>query len=158
MPFLYHFDTAADVGSISTWCSSAIWEKFYGKFFLYEYIMGLASWMLPCEILVFFLFWRLPRISYFHGRVQPIIIFSQMLWILSIRLIEREINMHLYCSQWQLDAELYNSREKTHWTLEYCIIKFGWNIDLQPKISTQLKRSDCEKKIPDCCKINFACN
>ena len=59
-----------------------------------------------------FLFWRMPRISYFHGRVQPIIIFSQMLWILSIRLIEREINMHIYCSQWQLDAKLYNSREK----------------------------------------------
>ena len=60
-----------------------------------------------------------------------------MLWILSIRLIEREIDMH--------DAELYNSREKNHWTLEYCIIKFGWNINLQPQISTQLKRSDWEK-------------
>ena len=93
-----------------------------------------------------FLFWRLPRISYFHGRVQPIIIFSQILWILSIRLIVREINMHTNCSQWQLSPELCNSREKkTYWTLDYCIIKFGWNIDLQPKIDAQLKRSNCER-------------
>ena len=144
MPFLYHFDISADVGSISTWCSSAIWEKFYGNFFIRIY-NGISQSDVTIENTYIFLFWRLPRISYFHGRVQPIIIFSQMLWTLSIRLIEREINMHIYCSQWQLDAALYNSREKTHWTLEYCIIKFGWNIDLQPKIYTQLKRSDCEK-------------
>ena len=120
-------------------------RNFMASFFIRIY-NGISQLNVTMRNTCFFLFWRLPRISYFHGRVQPIIIFSQMLWILSIRLIEREINMHLYCSQWQLDAELYNSREKTHWTLEYCIIKFGWNIDLQPKISTQLKRSDCEKK------------
>ena len=148
MPFLYYFDIAADDGSISSWCSSAIWEKFYGKFFWYEYIMVLASWMLPCKILIYFLIFDVCHefpISMEELNCKPIIIFSQMLWILSIRLIEREINMHIYCSQLQFDAELYNSREKTHWTLEYCIIKFGWNIDLQPKISNQLKRSYCEK-------------
>ena len=105
----------------------------------YEYIMGLANWMLPCKILIFSYFdvcHEFP-ISMEELNCKPIIIFGQMLCILSIRLIEREIDMH--------DAELYNSREKTHWTVEYCIIKFGWNIDLQPKISTQLKRSDCEK-------------
>ena len=49
------------------------------------------------------------------------------------------------------DSLMMNCRileKKTHWTLRYCILKFGWNIDLQPKISTQLKRSDYEKKIP----------
>ena len=48
-------------------------------------------------------------------------------------------------------------KQKTHWTLGYCILKFGWNIDLQPKISTQLKRSDCENK-SRLLKINVACN
>ena len=91
---------------------------------------GISQLDVTMQNIYIFLFWRLPRVSYFHGRVQPIIIFSQMLWILSIRLIEREINMHIYCSQWQLDAELYDSREKTLWILEYCIIKFCWNIDL----------------------------
>ena len=43
---------------------------------------------------------------------EPVLIFSQMLWILSIRLIERETDMRIYCSQWQLDDELYNSREE----------------------------------------------
>ena len=37
---------------------------------------------------------------------KPVLIFSQMLWILSIRLIERETDMRIYCSQWQLDDEL----------------------------------------------------
>ena len=109
---LYQFDIAADVGSISTWCSSAIWDKFYGKFFFIRIYNGISQMNVTMRYTCVFLFWRLPRISYFHGRVQPIIIFSQMLWILSTRLIEREINMHIYCSQWQLDAELYNSREK----------------------------------------------
>ena len=35
-----------------------------------------------------------------------VLIFSQMLWNLSIRLIERETDMRMYCSQWQLDDEL----------------------------------------------------
>ena len=147
MPFLYHFDAAANVRSISTWCSSAIWEKFYGKFFWYQYTMGLASWMFPCKIVIICYFdicHEFP-ISMEKLNCKPIIIFSQMLWILSIRFIEREINMHIYCSQWQLDAELYNSREKIHWTLEYCIIKFSWNINLQPEIITNLTRSDCGK-------------
>ena len=37
---------------------------------------------------------------------KPVLTFSQMLWILSIRLIERETDMGIYCSQWQLDDEL----------------------------------------------------
>ena len=114
--------------------------EIYGKFFWYEYIMRLASWMLPCKILIFSYFdvcHEFP-ISMEELNCKPIIIFSQMLWILSMRLIEREINMHIYCSRWQLDAELYNSREKTRWTSEYCIIKFGWNIDLQSKTSTHI--------------------
>ena len=37
---------------------------------------------------------------------KPVLIFSQMLCILSIRLIERETDMRIYCSQWQLDDEL----------------------------------------------------
>ena len=37
---------------------------------------------------------------------KPVLIFSQILWILSIRLIERETDMRIYCSQWQLDDEL----------------------------------------------------
>ena len=44
--------------------------SWYGKFFWNEYIMGWASWMLPCKILNIFLFWRLPWISYFHGNVK----------------------------------------------------------------------------------------
>ena len=110
--FLYHFDIAADVGSISTWCSSAIWEKFYCKFFWYEYIIGWASWMLPYKIRIFSYFdvcHEFP-ISMERLNCKPIIIFSQMLWILSIRLIEREIDMHIYCSQLQIEAELYISR------------------------------------------------
>ena len=37
---------------------------------------------------------------------KAVLIFSQMLWILSIRLIEQETDMRIYCSQWQLDDEL----------------------------------------------------
>ena len=37
---------------------------------------------------------------------KPVLVFSQMLWILSIRLIERETDVRIYCSQWQLDDEL----------------------------------------------------
>ena len=37
---------------------------------------------------------------------KPVLIFSQMLWIVLIKLIERETDMLMYCSQWQLDDEL----------------------------------------------------
>ena len=37
---------------------------------------------------------------------KPVLTFSQMLCILSIWLIERETDMRIYCSQWQLDDEL----------------------------------------------------
>ena len=37
---------------------------------------------------------------------KSVLTFSQMLWILSIGLIERETDMRIYCSQWQLDDEL----------------------------------------------------
>ena len=37
---------------------------------------------------------------------KPVLIFSQMLWISSIRLIERETDMRIYCSQRQFDDEL----------------------------------------------------
>ena len=80
----------------------------YGKFFWNEYIMGLASWMLPCKILMFSYFdvCHEFRISMAKLNCKPIIFFSPMLRILSIRLLERETNMRIYCSQWQLDAEL----------------------------------------------------
>ena len=83
-----------------------LWKVFFIRIY-----NGISQLNVTMRNTCVFLFWRLPRMSHFHGRVQPIIIFSQMLWISSIRLIEREINMHIYCSQWQLDAELYNSRE-----------------------------------------------
>ena len=84
-----------------------LWKAFFIRIY-----NGISQLNVTMRNTCVFLFWRLPRMSHLHGRVQPIIIFSQMLWISSIRLIEREINMHIYCSQWQLDAELYNSREK----------------------------------------------
>ena len=38
---------------------------------------------------------------------KPVLIFSQMLWILSIRLIERElICVYIVHNDWQLDDEL----------------------------------------------------
>ena len=80
----------------------------YGKFFWYEYIKELASWMLPCKIHIFSYFdvcQEFP-ISMKGLNCNPILIFSQMLWVLSITLIERETNMRMYCSQWQFDAEL----------------------------------------------------
>ena len=80
----------------------------YGKFFWNEYIMGFASWMLPYKILMFSYFDICHEFPISMGilNCKPIIIFSQMLRILSIRLLERETNMRTYCSQWQLDAEL----------------------------------------------------
>ena len=40
-------------------------------------------------------------------------------------------------------AELYSFRkEETHYTLESRIVKFGKNIDLQPKLCIQHKKSD----------------
>ena len=79
-----------------------------GKFFWNGFMMGLDSWMLPCKILMFSYFDVCHEFPIFMGmfNCKPIIIFSQMLRILSIRLLERATNMRLYCSQWQLDAEL----------------------------------------------------
>ena len=116
MPFLYHFDIAADIESISTWCSSAIWEKFYdmASYFdtntEWDYKAGgyHAKYLYFCYFDVCHEF----PISTEELHCKPVLIFSQILWILSIRLIERETDMRIYCSQWQLDDELYNSREE----------------------------------------------
>ena len=82
--------------------------SWYGNLFWYEYIMGLQSWGLPCKILNFCYFdvcHEFP-ISTEELNCKPVLIFSQILWILSIRLIKRETYMRIYCSQWQLDDEL----------------------------------------------------
>ena len=80
----------------------------HGKFFWYEYIMELASWMLPCKILIFSYcdVCHESPISMEGLNCKPILIFSQMLWISSIRLIKWETNMRMYCSRWQFDSEL----------------------------------------------------
>ena len=106
IPLWYSGRRRIDIDLMQFWhLGEILW---CGKFFWNEYIMGLASWMLPCKILMFSYFDVCHEFPISRGKLncKPIIIFSQMLRILSIRLLELETNMRIYCSQWQLDAEL----------------------------------------------------
>ena len=132
----------------------------YGKFFWYEYIMELASWMLPCKILIFSYIdvcHEFP-ISMEWLNCKPILIFSQMLWILSIRLIELETNMRMYCSRWQFDYGLQNSREKNSLNLRILLHKILAEISIySPKLAPNFKGVIARNK-SGLLKINFACN